>query len=77
MYVFWNFHPKPVKELTPSFFCGTVFNDVLQTKEPIDWLTEIRSLIKDYWAPGIVFILMTVLTIRKLYYRPKHLTMAR
>lgn len=80
MYVFWNFHHKPIQNLvTTPMPCGVVLmsGDVGQIKEHIDWLTVFSSLLKDYWAPGIVFILMTVLTIRKIYYRPRYLNIVK
>jgi len=77
IYAFWNFQPKPIQSLiTPPMPCGGIISmsdDVGQLKEPIDWLTVISNLLKDYWAPGIVFLLMTILTFQKLLRRSKPL----
>jgi hypothetical protein len=72
-YAFWNFHPKPIeksiKRLSPVFFCGTMYSDIVDVKAPVNWLVVIRNVIIDYWAPGIIFIIMTSLTFHNLYRR--------
>lgn len=77
MYAFWNFHSKPFENPPmPLLFWG---NDIVEIREPVDWLLEAHKLIqllKDYWAPGIVFLLMTVLTLKKLYNRSKSFNVA-
>jgi hypothetical protein len=76
MYAFWNFHPKPVPEfsLPPCATFISFSDDIVQTKESIDLIILSQKFIKDYWAPGIVFLLMSILTLNKLYRHPNLLT---
>jgi len=69
MYAAWYFHPKPVEQIVPIFICGTMNNNI-STKTPTDWLAVFQIYIKDYWAPGIVFLLMAILTFQQLLRRP-------
>lgn len=58
----------------PYMYDCMLCGDVVIVKKPVSFFSALYrsvSLFKDYWAPGIVFVLMAIVTLRKLYRRPK------
>jgi hypothetical protein len=71
IYAYWNFHSKPFANLPVTLI--TWGCDIIETKEPVDWSLVVQESIqtmKDYWAPGVIFILMIIFTLHKIYRRP-------